>query len=124
MNNKDPFLIFSERLKYLRESRDLTQKELSEDLKSYGVNITENMISLFERGITEPKLYYIDAIARYFDSSPNFMLGYTQNSSNGLSFKVDADILFKYINMSDYTPDDCLKLIELISKYLRSTYNR
>ena len=73
MNNKDPFLIFSERLKYLRESRDLTQKELSEDLKSYGVNITENMISLFERGITEPKLYYIDAIARYFDSSPNFM---------------------------------------------------
>lgn len=58
---KDIFLAFSERLKFLREENQFTQKELSDRLKMLNYNISEDMISAFERGISEPKLSQIHA---------------------------------------------------------------
>lgn len=44
-------LLFSERLKFLREEKELTQKQLAKELNILGFDITDNMISSYERGI-------------------------------------------------------------------------
>lgn len=62
--------VFSERLKELRKSRNLSQKELAEIF-----NTTNSSICDWECGRTEPNLNTILQIADYFDVSCDYLLG-------------------------------------------------
>ena len=62
--------IFSERLKELRKSKNLSQKELAEIL-----NTTNSSICDWECGRTEPNLNTIRQIADYFEVSCDYLLG-------------------------------------------------
>lgn len=89
-------LMFSERLKYLREEQGLTQKELALKMNESGHQITRHMISCFERCYSEPRASQIEAFCDYFKVTPDFMFGYTQSVSN-----------------ADYNINDCKLLISL-----------
>ena len=62
--------VFSERLKELRKSKNLSQKELAEIF-----NTTNSSICDWECGRTEPTLNTIRQIADYFDVSCDYLLG-------------------------------------------------
>ena len=64
--------IFGERLKDLRQEKDIGQIELA---KSLGVS--KGVISLWENGLREPKLSNLVLIARYFDVSIDYLAGIT-----------------------------------------------
>lgn len=63
---------FSERLKQLRKSRNITQKELAQEL-----NVTERNYQFWEAGKTKPQLDAIIAICNALDCSADYLLGRT-----------------------------------------------
>ncbi len=109
---KDIFLAFSERLKFLREENQFTQKELSDRLKMLNYNISEDMISAFERGISEPKLSQIHAFCILFKVDPNFILGYTQSPDSGqYTTQYQIKLHLREIGISQQQVEDAKKVM-------------
>ena len=65
------------RLKELRESKNLTFKELSNELKSRNVSISPDSLSKYERGARNPKIDKWQALADYFNVSVPYLRGAT-----------------------------------------------
>lgn len=63
-------LNFGERIRNLREDRDLTQSELGAQ-----VNMTQRKISYIERGKYEPSIEDIVSLCKFFDVSSDYLLG-------------------------------------------------
>ena len=63
-------LNFGERIRNLREDRDLTQSELGSQ-----VNMTQRKISYIERGKYEPSIDDIVSFCKFFDVSSDYLLG-------------------------------------------------
>ncbi len=61
---------FSETLKILREKRNLTQRELAEEL-----NISKSAVSMYESAKREPDFETLELIADYFNVDMNYLLG-------------------------------------------------
>lgn len=86
-----------------------------------GINITEDMISAFERGITEPKLNQIASICKFFNATPNFLFGYTQFSSNELIDNSNHDLKM-YLAENNISLEDVLKSIKVFENYIKELY--
>lgn len=65
-------MTFPEKLKELRKSRNLKQKEVAE-----AINLTVNAISNYEQGIREPSLTVLKDICLFFDVSADYLVGIT-----------------------------------------------
>lgn len=63
-------LTFGERVRNLREDRDLNQTQLGEAL-----NMTQRRVSYIECGKYEPSIEDIVAICRFFKVSADYLLG-------------------------------------------------
>lgn len=61
---------FSERLRQLRTSRDLSQMEFAKQLK-----ISKSSVNMYERGEREPGLETLEKIADYFNVDMDYLLG-------------------------------------------------
>ncbi|MBQ8210766.1 MAG: helix-turn-helix transcriptional regulator [Clostridia bacterium] len=66
--------IFGDRIRGLREDKDLNQTQLANIL-----NCTQKKISRMETGENEPNLQDIKALCTYFNISANYLLGLTDN---------------------------------------------
>lgn len=62
--------IFGEKLKELREEKEIGQVELAQK-----VGVSKGIISLWENGLREPKLSNLIALASYFQVSIDFLAG-------------------------------------------------
>lgn len=62
-----------DRLKYLRLTKGLTQKEISKKL-----NISQNTYSQYERNLREPDNNTLIKIADFFITSTDYLLGRTK----------------------------------------------
>ncbi|WP_423230979.1 helix-turn-helix domain-containing protein, partial [Clostridium botulinum] len=62
-------LVFKDRLKGLREDRDLTQDQIANILK-----ITRSAVANYENGIREPDISLLVKIADYFNISLDYLL--------------------------------------------------
>lgn len=71
---KTKLAVFPERLRQLRIETDLTQQELAKNL-----NVSQQIIGLWERGERKPKIEAITNIAEYFNVSPKYLIGETNN---------------------------------------------
>ena len=61
---------FSERLKELRIEKNLGQVELAKQ-----INVSKGIISLWEKGLREPSMQYLIALADYFNCSIDYLVG-------------------------------------------------
>ena len=64
-------LTFGEKLRLLREARELNQTELGR-----AVNMTQRKISYMENGRYEPSLDDIKSLCRFFHVSADYLLGF------------------------------------------------
>lgn len=98
--------IFAERLKTLRESRGLMQKSVAAEL-----NIGNTTLSNYEKNVSSPNPDILVAIADYFDTSTDFLLGRTENPSPAETVVGDAD---KHIltTLDKLTPEEKASVIE------------
>lgn len=105
------------RLKELRESKNLTFKELSNELKSRNVSISPDSLSKYERGARNPKIDKWQALADYF----GVLVPYLQ----GKIFKEDLDDEAQemFEDVQDYIsyviPNE---LIEIVLEALLNSY--
>ena len=67
-------LTFGEKLRLLREERELNQTELGK-----AVNMTQRKVSYLERDKYEPSMEDIKALCTYFRVSADYLLGFAQN---------------------------------------------
>jgi transcriptional regulator with XRE-family HTH domain len=68
--------MFSQRLKELRQSRNLSQSELAGELQ-----ISNRTISMYEQGNSEPSISILVKIAEYFNVTTDYLVGMANNSS-------------------------------------------
>lgn len=96
---------FAERLKELRNSRNLSQSELAKKL-----NVSKSTISMLEVGSRKPSWELMEVIADYFNVDMNFLLGKEEQSR----FFMDYDI---YNVASELSEDsELLAVVEKASK--------
>ena len=82
-----------ERLKQLREARHMNQRRLA-----YELNVSQAMISKYERGEAEPDIGMIRSIAKLFDVSADYLLEMSDDKHSiapGLT-KEEKEILFGF----------------------------
>lgn len=63
---------YTQRLKDIREDRDLNQENIAKVLK-----ITRQQYQLYESGKREIKLNQIITLCKYYNLSPEYVLGFT-----------------------------------------------
>ena len=68
-------LTFGEKIRNLREDRDLNQTQLGKE-----VNMTQRKISYIECGKYEPSMGDIVALCRFFHVSADYLLGITDKT--------------------------------------------
>lgn len=66
--------MFGDKLKKLRKEKKLSQEELGLILK-----VSKMTISNWEANSTEPSLENINELAKYFDVTPNYLLGFAND---------------------------------------------
>lgn len=76
---------FKNNLKHLREKKGYSRVEIAKKL-----NMTSAAYGAYELGNREPKLEKLCEIARLFNTSPNDLLGYTQDSPDDLKNAIDT----------------------------------
>ena len=62
--------MFAQRLRELRQEKNLSMKQLAKELDT-----TDAAISNWENEINEPKISYLVSIAQFFKVSTDFLLG-------------------------------------------------
>ena len=67
-------LTFGEKLKLLREERELNQTELG-----MAVNMTQRKVSYLEHDKYEPSMEDIKALCQYFGVSADYLLGFAKH---------------------------------------------
>lgn len=68
---------YVERIRELREDRDLTQKEIAILLHT-----TQQVYSRYEKGITEIPIRHIITLATFYDVSTDYILGLTDDMNS------------------------------------------
>ena len=63
-------MICAERIKELRQEKNLSQSVLAQK-----IGVSQKAIDYWERGINEPKATYIVRVADFFDVSTDYLLG-------------------------------------------------
>jgi transcriptional regulator with XRE-family HTH domain len=65
---------FSDRLKEIRKTRNLTQKQVAE-----GIGISENQYQFYEYDKREPTISSFERLCTYFNVSADYLLGLSDN---------------------------------------------
>lgn len=98
------------RIKELRQKNSLTLKELSQQLKNTGFNISPDSLAKYERGDRNPKIEKWQELADFFGVSVPYLQGFINiNIPNDLKFdsKQDAiDCIEKIMKALDISKED------------------
>lgn len=101
---------FGERLKKLREDKDLSIGDLISELnKRYDTKVSKSMISRYENGQTDPKMEIVRIIADYFKVSLDYLIG----------LKEEPLTILAHHDGEDWTEEE-LQTIETFKAYVRS----
>lgn len=91
---------FGERLRSLRCEKGLSQDALSKDL-----GISKGALCYYENCDRTPDIAILDKVAKYFNVSLDYLMGYTENKTTDVNLK----------NMCEYTglSEEAIKLLNL-----------
>lgn len=89
----------ADKIKFLRESKELTQTELAKQL-----GLTRSGVNAWEMGISTPSTQYIVQLSQFFNVSSDFLLGIENTSTIDVSGLNEEDIRIIY------------EMVELIKK--------
>lgn len=108
------------RLKYLREEKGLSLKDLKDEiLKEFNVKISRASLSNYERGEQTPKRDTWEILAKYFEVSPSYVMGLSDIKNEDTTivdlkeiFNSDENILINNVNEKDIKTRDNSKDLE------------
>lgn len=99
---------FNEKLRYLMEERNITQKLAAEDL-----HIAPSTMSGYVRGVSEPDFETLKTIAEYFGVTVDFLL---DTQSSGSESSAEEGLLKTFREM---TPQQQATFVELGKTFVR-----
>lgn len=67
-------MYYNEKIQYLRESRNLTQKQVAEQL-----NIKQQQYARYEKGVNEIPVHHLKNLCSFFEVSADYILGLPKN---------------------------------------------
>ncbi|KFL98207.1 helix-turn-helix domain-containing protein [Lactobacillus gasseri] len=118
------------RLRKLRQEKKLSLKEVSEELKRFGLNISPDGLAKYERGDREPKLETWQKLAEFFGVSVQYLQGISDvpnansslaaQTSEALLQSIDDETLDKLAdkNLPDEIPAETKKeLVNTLKSY-------
>ena len=82
------------RLKELRQRKNLTFKELSKKLQEDGIRISSDSLAKYERGDREPKIDKWQALANFFDVTVPYLQGIDDKPNTAYS----KDYIYKQLD--------------------------
>lgn len=88
--------MIADRIKELRESKNLTQTELARHL-----GITRSSVNAWEMGVSVPSTTYLVELARLFNISTDYLLGLSTNNTIDISGLSEKEIIIVY-NLIQY----------------------
>ena len=100
------------RLKLLRESKNLSQKDLA-----YYLGVSPSTIGMYESNKRTPDVDMLNRIADYFNVTVDYLLGRTniRNYENKIDLKSDVIALtFENFDSNDFSKDDLDKIENFI----------
>lgn len=97
---------FSDRLKELRKSKELSQADFAKQL-----GLSKSSINMYERGEREPSINTLEAIADYFNVDMDYLLGKTDHRNRYEWLKTT-----KNISAENIIPIPKMKKIPLLGK--------
>jgi transcriptional regulator with XRE-family HTH domain len=106
---------FGERLKEVRNSRNITLEKLAEDLET-----TKATLSRYENNLREPKVDFLNKVADYFQVSIDYLLGRTDDPNalvinrGPVKYEVDKDN-----PPDDKTMDEVQELLKIAIQKIR-----
>lgn len=105
-------IMFGERLRNLREIKDMTQETVSGEL-----SISRGMLSNYELGKREPDYAMLCRLADYYHVTTDYLLGVTSLPQNQeyLSEKRLQNIVNYYLTCPEESRQDLEKYAELLS---------
>lgn len=83
--------MISEKIKFLREQKELTQSDLAKKL-----NITRSSVNAWEMGISVPSTQYIVELANLFSVSTDYLLGVEKTSTIDIAGLTEKDVQMIY----------------------------
>ena len=85
----------ADRIKFLRESNDLTQSDLARQL-----GITRSSVNAWEQGISVPSTQYVVELARLFNVSVDYLLGVDASANLNIAGlnEDDVKLLYQIVN--------------------------
>lgn len=112
--------VFGERLKDLRVKRNLTQDEFG---LIFEPPLAQSTIGTYERGVRQPSLENLVAIANYFNVTTDYLLGLTDEFTTINTFKEEnpkelRDFLNKnkvLFNGSELSEDEKNRMIDILT---------
>ncbi|WP_049869898.1 helix-turn-helix domain-containing protein [Paenibacillus sp. D9] len=114
---KPPEKPYAERIKKLRKSFNMTQRQLADRLR-----VDNTTISKWESGIYEPNSDLLNSLAEIFETTVDDILGRKTSSGSAASeekeysFYENGDVQFIARSRKDMTPEDFKHLMELAKK--------
>ncbi len=103
------------RFKELREEHHLSQQALADIL-----HVTQQSIHKYEHDLTEPDLDILLAAAKYFDTSADYLVGYTNVPMKYEQYDVEHSLNASELRLINYyrslSPTGQTLLLELIPK--------
>ena len=97
--------VFAERLKSIRKSRGVSQKELADAL-----GVSASTVSMYECGSREPSVPLIERICTALDVSPSELFGF-----EGVTRRELKLALFKNTDVPDGILDEVLRFADYLS---------
>lgn len=100
---KEPNVVLGNRLRQVREEKNLQQKQAAYDL-----NISPQVMAHYEKGIREPDINTLNRIARYYDCTVDYLTGNSESKNLGFFSLVDE---FSALNkeFNNFSGDDIYK---------------
>ena len=83
--------MIAERIKYLRESQNITQSDLAKRL-----GITRSSVNAWEMGVSVPSTQYIVELSEVFQVSTDYLLGVKTSATISVDGLNDEDISLLY----------------------------
>lgn len=101
---------FAERLCYARSQKGVSQQTVANSL-----GVSRNLLSNYERGVRQPDFQMLCALARYYGTTTDFLLGMTDEySPRKKRCKRDAMLINKILTLNDDSKAALCDYIELL----------
>lgn len=116
---KGELVMFSERLRELRNEKGISQKELA-----IALFVSQQTVAKWETDRSTPNPDMISQIAQYFDVSSDYLIGNSDSKSAMINAPTDDDIKFALFDGAKGISDEAYEEVKRFAAFIKEKYQK